>query len=152
MSGIIVVTPVLLAAPVVMAAATSAAAALGFTMATQKADATAQAKAEDKVVGFDIEEADGLKQLLCDQGALVFTREDATVVLREKNQGVHMEVRGQAEEAELEALGRNLLQTVTQHYAYDRVVSELKERGFDNVEENQEEDGTIRLRLRRWDS
>ena len=65
---------------------------------------------------------------------------------------MHMEVRGRASEEELESVGRELLQSINQHYAYDRVMSDLKSRGFESLEEEVEEDGTIRLKLRRWDS
>jgi hypothetical protein len=152
MSGIIVVSPLLLAAPVVMAAAAAAASSLGFTVCSDKVEDILETQAEDNVVGFDVTEAPGLKDLLQNQGSLVLRRPDATVVIREKGSGVHMEVSGQAQENELENLGRDLLQSINQHYAYDRVVSDLKNRGFEALDEEVEEDGTIRLKLRRWDS
>lgn len=152
MSGIVVVSPLLLAAPVVMAAATAAASSLGFTVCSDKVEEVLNTEEEETVVGFDVTEAPGLKDLLQQQGSLVLRRSDATVVIREKGPGVHMEVRGRAEESELETLGRDLLQSINQHYAYDRVVSDLKRRGFEALDEEVEEDGTIRLKLRRWDS
>lgn len=151
MSGIFVVTPLMLAAPVVLAAATSAASSLGFNMVAQEAEKLIPQEGEN-TVGFDIDEAEGLFELLQEKGTLVLQREDATVVLQNKKNMVHMEVRGLAAEEELEALGRQLLDSVTQYYAYDRVVSDLKQRGFEHLEETVDEDGTIRLKLRRWDS
>ena len=152
MSGIVVVSPLLLAAPVVMAAATAAASSLGFTVCSGKMDELLETSEEDTVVGFDVTEASGLKELLQQQGPLALKRPDALVLIREKGSGVHMEVRGRAPEAELETIGRELLQSINQHYAYDRVMSDLKSRGFESLEEEVEEDGTIRLTLRRWDS
>ena len=152
MSGIVVVSPLLLAAPVVMAAATAAAGSLGFTVCSDKVEELIPATDVENNVGFDVTEAPGLKDLLQQQGQLILQRDDATVVIREKGSGVHMEVRGLAEESALEELGRDLLQSINQHYAYDRVVSDLKSRGFEALDEEVEEDGTIRLKLRRWDS
>ena len=152
MSGIVVVSPLLLAAPVVMAAATAAASSLGFTICSERVDELLETSEEDTVVGFDVTEASGLKELLRQQGPLALKRPDALVLIREKGSGVHMEVRGRAAEVELETIGRELLQSINQHYAYDRVMSDLKSRGFESLEEEVEEDGTIRLKLRRWDS
>ena len=152
MSGIVVVSPLLLAAPVVMAAATAAASSLGFTICSGRVDELLETSEEDTVVGFDVTEASGLKELLQQLGPLALKRPDALVLIREKGSGVHMEVRGRAPEVELETVGRELLQSINQHYAYDRVMSDLKSRGFESLEEEVEEDGTIRLKLRRWDS
>ncbi len=152
MSGIVVVSPLRLAAPVVMAAATAAASSLGFTICSERVDELLETSEEDTVVGFDVTEASGLKELLQQQGPLALKRPDALVLIREKGSGVHMEVRGRGGEEELETIGRELLQSINQHYAYDRVMSDLKSRGFESLEEEVEEDGTIRLKLRRWDS
>ena len=135
-----------------MAAATAAASSLGFTMCSEKVDELLETSEEDTIVGFDVTEAAGLKELLQQQGPLALKRPDALVLIREKGSGVHMEVRGRASEEELESVGRELLQSINQHYAYDRVMSDLKSRGFESLEEEVEEDGTIRLKLRRWDS
>ena len=150
MSGSVVVSPLLLAAPVVMAAATAAASSLGFTICSGRVDELLETSEEDTVVGFDVTEASGLKELLQQQGPLALKRPDALVLIREKGSGVHMEVRGRAPEVELETVGRELLQSINQHSAYDRVMSDLKSRGFESLEEEVEDDGTIRLKLRRW--
>ena len=152
MSGVVVVSPLLLAAPAVLAAATAAASSLGFQWSSQKLEALQPVDEEEQVVGFDVAEAEGLRQLLNERGPLLLTREDATISLRSKGSAVCMEVRGRAPREQLESLGQEFLQTVSQHYAYDRVMSDLRQRGFEALEEEVEEDGTIRLRLRRWDS
>lgn len=152
MSGVVVVSPLLLAAPAVLAAVTAAASSLGFQWSSQKLEALQPVSEEEQVVGFDVAEAEGLRQLLNERGPLLLTREDATISLRSKGAGVCMEVRGRAPREQLESLGQEFLQTVSQHYAYDRVMSDLRQRGFEALEEEVEEDGTIRLRLRRWDS
>jgi len=143
----------MLATPVILAAATSAAASLGFNLASQKVEESLPEQVqEENAVGFDLPDAEGFRQLLDQNGPFILTRPDATIIIQNKGRSVHLEVRGLAPEDELETLGRQLIQTVSQHYAYDRVMSDLKARGFDALEESTEEDGTIKLKLRRWDS
>ena len=52
-------------------------------------------------------------------------------------------------EQELEKLGRNLLNRVSQQYAYEKITKELKKRGFNLVQETVEENQTIRLTVRK---
>jgi hypothetical protein len=57
-------------------------------------------------------------------------------------------VEGRAPEAELRALGEALSKKLIQQYAYHRLVTEMKTRGMNVVEEEVEADGTVRLRVR----
>ena len=62
-----------------------------------------------------------------------------------------MRVEGKGKtDAELEALGRDLINRVAQQYAYQKLSAELKKKGYSFVQENVEEDNTIRLTVRRW--
>ena len=49
---------------------------------------------------------------------------------------------------ELEQIGRRLIDGLTQQYAYHRLLTELKQRNFNVVEEEVEADGTVRLKVR----
>ena len=149
MSGVFVMAPVLVAAPVVMTAATAVAATMGFTLAVQ-AVMTEETADEYNKAELDID-SKGLTQLVNEQGSLVLTRGDATIRFFAGKGRCQMHVIGKASEAELEALGQEVIDKMTQQYAYHRVMTDLKSRGFAAVEETQDEDGTIRLRLRRWD-
>ena len=57
-------------------------------------------------------------------------------------------VEGKAPEAELRALGETLAKKLVQQYAYHRLVTEMKARNMNVVEEMVEADGTVRLRVR----
>ena len=50
--------------------------------------------------------------------------------------------------AELRKIGDELLGRVTQQYAYNRLVTEMKERGMEIVAETVEEDDTVKIRVR----
>ncbi|MEW6280029.1 MAG: DUF1257 domain-containing protein, partial [Candidatus Eremiobacterota bacterium] len=156
MSGIFVVSPILVAAPIVLAATTSVAAAMGFTMLSEKLEnlqSVVDGVGQERVAEFDVAEARGLTNLINEHGPIVLERNDATVCFVPGKGRVQLLVKGKAGQTreELEALGRQVLDSVSQQYAYHAVVSDLKQRGFGKVEEELEEDGTIRLRLRRWD-
>lgn len=150
MSGIFILAPVLAAAPVVLTATAAVAAAMGFTMASHHLEAWQQADHE-RTVEFDINDAKGLTALVNQQGPILLQRDDATIMFRAGKGRVQMLVKGAGSHDELHALGQSVIDGITQQYAYHQVVSDLKARGFDKVEESQDEDGTIRLRLRRWD-
>lgn len=155
MSGIFILAPVLVMAPAVLTATTACAAAMGFTMLSGQLDDLQHLMQDDVagVVQFDVAEAKGMLQIINEQGPIVLRRGDATIVLRSGKGRVQMMVEGSAGQTneELETLGRSVLGGISQQYAYHMVMSDLKSRGFDKVEEEQDEDGTIRLRLRRWD-
>ena len=53
--------------------------------------------------------------------------------------------------AELRELGEALANKVIQQYVYDRVVGELGQTDFSIVEQEVDEDETIKIKLRAWD-
>lgn len=159
MSGVFVLAPVLAAAPVVLTATTAVAAAMGFvalSQGLQEVEAELNGLLQQnsqQMAEFDVAEAKGLTRLIAEQGPIVLDRPDATVCFRSGKGRVQMLVRGKGSQTreQLEELGQEVLQRIQQQYAYHSVMTDLKKRGFGKVEEVQEEDGTIRLRLRRWD-
>lgn len=162
MSGIFVLAPVLASGPMVMTAAAAVAAGMGFIALTQGAegiqafqsDLTRLLNEKSPLVAELDVEAKGMTQLIDEQGAIVLERADATILFQKgKGNRVQMLVKGKGQQtlSELEELGQEVMNRVQQQYAYHSVVSDLKKRGFAKAEESVEEDGTIRLRLRRWD-
>ncbi len=156
MSGIFVVVPVLTLAPVVLSATAAVAASLGFSMVHRTVEDLQNLFHTEEggdFVEFDVAEARGLTRLIQEQGPLVLERQDATIAFVPGKGRVQMLVRGRGggSREDLEALGRQVLDGMAQQYAYHLVVSDLKARGFDKVEETRDEDGTLHLRLRRWD-
>lgn len=80
---------------------------------------------------------------------LCFTGDGVKVIFFQNADGESMvRVSGQKSEAELKALGDDLSKKIVQQYAYHRMVTEMKARNMNVVEEEIEEDGTVRLRVR----
>ena len=53
---------------------------------------------------------------------------------------------------ELERIGTELAQSISQRFIYNKVVSELKSKNFNFVSEEVDADGTIRIQVRNWQS
>jgi hypothetical protein len=53
---------------------------------------------------------------------------------------------------ELRALGETLGQSVVQQYVYQKLVDEMRSRGYNLVEEEVAEDRSIRLKVRHWEN
>jgi hypothetical protein len=62
---------------------------------------------------------------------------------------VCVEGRGHSK-SELKRIGEELIGRVTQQYVYHRVVTELKQRNMAIVDEQVEEDRTVKIRVRNW--
>ena len=162
MSGIFVLAPALASAPMVATAAAAVAAAMGFIALTQGVEGIESLRAEINqllreksplVAEFDID-AQGLARLIAEQGPMVLDRADATLCFQAgKGNRVQLLVKAKGQQTlhQLEELGQQVIHRVQQQYAYHTVMTDLKKRGFGKAEETVDEDGTIRLRLRRWD-
>ncbi len=146
----IVIIPVLIPAasalwPVVAAAAAAAAGTLGFSAVRKKPKAKA-----DTEVDVPMENTEVGVEALGEQQELAFTKGDIQVTFHRNAEGkVGVRVCGSGRtEAELRAFGQQMADQLTQQYAYNRLVTELKARHFNVVNEDVEEDGTIRLQVR----
>jgi hypothetical protein len=150
MSAVIVVTPLVIGSwPVITAAITAAISTMGFSLA-QRAELQRQgigtkARAEIDVEDSEIlAEAGGLRQELVverDGIRAVFTR-DERGALR-----LCMEGEGLSK-SQLRELGEELIGRVTQQFVYHRLMTELKERHMNVVDEEVTEDRTIKIRVR----
>jgi hypothetical protein len=153
----IVVLPILVPAtmaawPVVVAAAATAASTLGFAMATSEAKAgvkASQATAATEV-SVDVESCEEITQAVALGDSLVFTKDDVTItVFRNNRNGVSVKVHShQHSKQQLKALANEMIGKINQQYAYNRIVTELKQRNFNLVDQEVDEDGTVRLKVR----
>jgi hypothetical protein len=148
---LIVATPLVIAGwPVLTAAISAAVATMGFAASQSgvpqsRRVADGAARAEIEVEDCEIlagatgagesmtVERDGIRA--------TFSR-DARGALKLCLEGHHLS------KAELRRLGDELIGRVTQQYAYHRVVSELKQRQMNIVDERVGEDQVIRIRVR----
>ncbi len=146
MSAIIVILPALPAAwPVITAAAAAAASALGFAAVRTRQEVEAANEAE-----VDLQNAEAVAAQLNLGEEVVFARGDVQVVVfrnTEGRVGVRAMAKGKSE-AELREIAQQMANALTQQYAYNQLMEELKNRNFAVVGEDVEADGTVRLHVR----
>ena len=153
MPGIVVFAPAIIAAwPAISAAVVGAAAALGMAVA-QEATESVQAvgvgvanKVEVDVSGSEITAAE-----LATDEQMVLTQGDVRVsVLRDARGQCRVCVEGLGRsETELRAVGERVVGKITQMFAYNKIMTELKRKGFAVVEEQIEDDESVSIHVRR---
>jgi len=155
MSLVFVVIPVVMAYPALLAAAAAVASAAGFTLVEQSAKSVADlASSRRQSEEIEMESREELSKILEAEGGFTLKKEDLLFTFaRSRESGkVSMLVSGGKDRSreELKTLGRELMNSILQRYAYDRLMQELKKEGFHIVREEKEEDRTIRLKVRKW--
>ncbi len=157
MSTVLVLTPVIISSwPVISAAAAGAASALGFsiTKAVQKAKAQAQQKAEvQQKAEIELAESQVLAQSVAVGQEIVLTKGTVTLRVSRNQTGrctVCAEGMGQTKE-QLHAVAEQFAQKMTQCFVYNRVMTELKAKGFQVVNEQMLEDKSVQIHVRRWE-
>jgi len=146
----IVLLPVILpgaaaAWPVIATAAAATAAAMGFAAAGTESSVKATLEVELQTPTEEsVSEEVGLGE------ELVFAREGCEVIFARDAAGkVSVRVRGENKtEAELREIGERMSGGLVQQYAYHRIITELKDRDLNVVNEETDEDGTVRLKVR----
>lgn len=157
MSAVVVLTPIITPAilaawPVVTAAAVSAAAALGLSVKQTVKETVSNQVNESEKVEIEVTNGETL-QNIATEDEIVLTK--GTVELRVKR-----DARGRCTvcatgkghtKSELKALAEQFSQRMTQCFVYNRVMSELKTRGFNVVNEEKMQNDTLRIHVRRWE-
>ncbi len=156
MSAVCILTPVVIAAwPAFSAAVAAAASSLGYQVVSEgraDVDRTATAKAPDGV-RLELENTEVVTEKLGRDQRLTVTRDGVTLTFSRDARGkASLCVTGTGQtESELRALGEELSQRVIQQYVYQKLMDEMRARGFNVVEEEVNEDRSIRLRVRHWE-
>lgn len=131
-----------------MAAMAATAASLDLSLEDEQANRQ-KAGAGENSVDLCINNAQEVSGGLTPGKSVTFSREDLKVVFFQDAEGqTGVRVSGRKSEAELRQLGETLAQKLVQQYAYHRLVTEMKARNMNVVEEEVEEDGTVRMRVR----
>ena len=157
MSAVCILTPVVIMAwPAFSAAVTAAAATLGYEVVSE-----AQARLHEKTpratagaVQLEIERSEVVTNQLGRGQRIVVNRAGVTVTFaRDAHGKALLCVSGSGQdEATLRALGEELSQAVVQQYVYQKLMDEMRQRGFNVVEEEVNEDRSIRLKVRHWEN
>jgi hypothetical protein len=157
MSAVCILTPVVIMAwPAFSAAVVAAASSLGYQVAaevnSQRPGETI--RKETNGVQLEIERSEVVTSQLGRDQRISVTREGVTITFSRDARGkASLCVTGSGHgEAALRALGEELSQAVVQRYVYQKLMDEMRTRGFNVVEEEVNEDRSIRLKVRHWEN
>src|SRR5580704_4168693 len=146
MGAVCVLTPVVVMAwPAFSAAVVAEAARLNLDASAAKGAGSVQ---------LEIERSEVVTNQLGRDQRIAVTREGVTVTFSRDARGkasLCVTGNGQSQEA-LRAMGEELSQAVVQQYVYRKLMDEMRARGFNVVEEEVNEDRSIRLKVRHWEN
>jgi hypothetical protein len=157
MSAVCILTPIVIATwPAFSSAVVAAAASMGFQVAAEasKISSATVTSSTSNSVKLEIDRSEVVTGQLGRDQSIAVTRDGVTVQFSRDMRGkaaLCVTGIGHAEE-ELRALGEQLSQSVVQHYVYQKLMDEMRTRGFNVVEEEVGEDRSIRLKVRHWEA
>ncbi len=156
MSTVVILTPVIIGSwPVITAAVGAAAVALGLAAKQQVKEEIRQSQQQvnaEQTVELELAESEVLAQSMQTNKEIVLTKGGIELrVGRDERGRCKVCVKGKGHsKAELEQLAEQFTQKMTQSFVYNRVASELKNKGFQMVNEEVMDDQSIRIHVRRW--
>lgn len=146
MSVCFVIAPAVIAAwPAFASCASAAATALGFKFLKEETKASEKISAAE----VELEESEFLADKLKDTDSIDLIKEDVKIsfyINKKKKFAMHISSENKTEE-ELKEIGKELYNKIKQQYAYLKVTTELKKKGYNIVEEEKTVDGSIRIKL-----
>jgi len=156
MGAVCVLAPVVVAAwPAFSAAVVAAAGSLGYQIASEAGGGILNAEEvkQNTTVQLEIEKSEVVTNSLGRDQRIAVSRDGVTVVFSRDARGkATLCVTGDAfTKDQLRALGEELSQGVVQQYVYQKLMDEMRSRGFVLVEEEQNEDRSIHLKIRHWE-
>jgi hypothetical protein len=155
MSTVVILTPIIISNwPVIVAAATGAATALGFAT---KQTVEQMVKEEQKVeveqsVEIELQESQVLGESLKTGQEMVLQKGSVELRIGRDERGrctVCAKGIGHSK-TELETIAKEFTEKMTQCFVYNRVMTELKQKDFNIVNEEVTEDNDIHIHVRRW--
>jgi len=159
MSVVIIVAPIVVTSwPMITVAITAAVSTMGYAVT-----ADVQQAITGECIEFQEERAEHRvkEEIVLENSEILADArnrgETMTVVNGNIKATFHRDIRGTLRlsieavgfsKAEIRKIGDELIGRVTQQYAYNRLITEAKERGMEIVEETVEEDNTVKIRVR----
>lgn len=152
MPGVCILAPAIVAGwPAISAAVAGAAAALGISVVQEGVEGAAQTvSARVQRVELTVEDCEVVGQSLATEEQAVLAKGDVRLRVFRDARGhckVSVEGRGHSRE-ELRAMGDEFVQRLTQMYVYNRVMTELKKRGFTVISEEVAGDESVHIHVR----
>jgi hypothetical protein len=151
MSTVLVVTPLVVASwPLISAAITAAIGTMGFAAVQHDGPRLRQIAGGKTSAEIELDDSEILAGSGATDGEMVVERDGIRAVFsRDARGALKLCIEGSGHsKAELKRIGESLVGRVTQQYAYNRLVSELKERQMTILEEHVGEDQAIHIRVR----
>lgn len=154
MSVSCVIIPIVVTSwPTILPALLGAAGALGFKVQREVSEI------EGNIVGaaaragttVEVKNSEVIGEELGAGQSLVVARDGVTLRFAVNRRGrcvVHVDGEGRSD-AELKAIGEQAAQKVVQIYSYHRVMAQAQEMGYELLEEQVDEQGGLRIRLKR---
>ncbi|HZM06688.1 MAG TPA: DUF1257 domain-containing protein [Candidatus Saccharimonadales bacterium] len=156
MSAVCILTPLVIAAwPAFSAAVVAAASSLGYAVVSGvNEEIVATASLQTTTVQLEIARSEVVTGQLGRDQRISVARGGVTVTFSRDARGkAALCVTGEGHsKQELKALGEELSQTVVQQYVYQKLMSEMSNRGFLVVDQETNEDRSIRLKVRHWEN
>jgi hypothetical protein len=152
MSCVCILTPVIIASwPQFTAAVVAAATTLGYTAVTGN---NSTATEEQRAVSLEIAQSEIVTNQLGRDQKITVTRGGVTVTFSRDARGkASVCVTGEGySDDELRAFGEELSQRVVQKYVHQKLLDEVRARGFNVVEEEVDKTNSIRIKVRHWDN
>jgi uncharacterized protein (DUF1501 family) len=156
MSTVVILTPVIIGSwPTITAAVAGAATALGLAVkqsVEQEARNAVQQADVEQQVEIALADSEVLTQSMATDKEIVLTKGNVELRVRRDERGrcsVCAKGRGHSK-TELKQMAEQFTQKMTQCFVYNRVAGELKNKGFQTVNEEVMEDEAIRIHVRRW--
>ena len=156
MSCVCILTPVVIAAwPAFSAAVVAAATSLGYQVVSEvnKNSHATVAPKQASAVNLEIAQSELVTDQLGRDQRIAVTRDGVTVLFSRDARGkAAICVSGEGyDEEKLRACGQELSGRVVQQYVYQKLMDEMRTRGFVVVEEETTQHQAIRLKVRHWD-
>ena len=154
MSVMFVVAPAVAAVgwPLLCGAIAAASASLGYKALATDARVDAGGVELEQSIDITLENSSIVAESMKRESRFVITRDDITATFERAANGrcaVHVAGKNRSEH-ELNAIGKELVGRVTQQYAYNKVMTELKSQGFTVNEEEVSNDQTIRIHVSKF--
>lgn len=152
MSAVCILAPAIVAGwPAISAAVAGAATALGISVVHEGVEGVAQAvSARTQTVELTVEDCEVVGESLATEQQIVLAKEDVTLrVARDARGQCKVSVEGEGHSRqELRAMGQEFMHKLTQMYVYNKVLTELRNKGFTVVSEAVGEDEAVHLHVR----
>jgi hypothetical protein len=135
--------------PMIAAAAASVAASMGMTVKAG-GDLELDAGTVRKRVVTEVPNSEVLEDVMTTDERIVLSTGDIDIAITRDDRGaIKLCVTGENHsKAELERIGQEVAGRLVQQYAYHKIVTELRERNYNVVEESIQRDQSIQLRVR----